>query len=61
MSSRGHYRPESNAKTREVVVDMLVAAVVKTFVAVLGLVLALTTRGLGGANHGALDRIPRPA
>jgi len=45
-------------KTQEVVVDMLVAAAVKTFVAALGLVLALTTRRLGVANHEALSRLP---
>jgi hypothetical protein len=54
MSAPKYYRLEPCGKTQEVVVDTLVAAVVKAFVAVLGLVLALTSRRLGGANHEAL-------
>jgi hypothetical protein len=42
MSDGRYSQPELYVKSQEVIVDMLVAAVVKTFVTVLGLVLALT-------------------
>ena len=43
-------------KTQEVVADLLVAAVMKTFVAVWGLVLSLTARRLGRANQEAFEQ-----
>jgi hypothetical protein len=59
MSDRGYYQPGPDVKAQELVVDMLVAAVVRTFLAVLGLVLMLITRGIGSAKREPLVRIPR--